>query len=428
MKLVFVTQVLDRGDAVLGFVHRWVQGLAACAERVRVLALEVGDTSGLPANVDWRVLGRRGHLARWFRYRSLLGEALRRDGFDALLTHMVPRYSLVAAGPARRAGVPHFLWYTHAGVDGRLIRAARLVDGVFTASEESLRIETPRKIVTGHGIDVAHFAADTGAAVSPPRLLSVGRLTPSKDPLTVLEALALLVGAGRDVHLDWAGGALARGDDEYGARVRARVSELGLSGRVRWLGAVPYAEIPALYRAATVFVSASRTGSVDKVVLEAMAAGRPVVTSNEAFPRVFAGLRRIGADAALAARLSFPAGDPTALAAQVGAWLDAGAPARDAAGASLRALVAQEHAVDPLMARLVAHMDAARGPREGRSMTHLLAQVGVVVPVWNAAAELEACLRSLAPAAAAGARIVVVDDASTDGAGGARARASRSRA
>lgn len=357
MKLVFVTQVLDRGDAVLGFVHRWVQGLAAHTSRLRVLALEVGDTTGLPAHVDWRVLGRRGRLARWFRYRAQLREALVRDGFDGLLTHMVPRYSLVAAGPAQRAGVPHFLWYTHAGVDQRLIKAERVVDGIFTASDESLRLDTPKKVVTGHGIDIEHFARGPAPA-TPPRLLSVGRLTPAKDPLTVLEALAVLVREGRDVHLDWAGGALARGDDTYGATVKGRADELGLAARVRWLGAVPYGEVPRLYHDATVFVSASRTGSVDKVVLEAMAAGRPVVTSNEAFPRLFAGLGE------LAPRLVAPPADPRALAARIAAWLDAGPAARAAAGQALAALVARDHAVDPLMARLVATM-AASPPRGG---------------------------------------------------------------
>jgi len=382
LKLLFVTQVLDRGDAVLGFVHRWVVGLARCTERVRVLALEVGDTTGLPDNVDWRVVGRRGHLRRWIRYRAYLNEALGRDGFDALLTHMVPRYSLVAAAPARRAGVPHFLWYTHAAIDTRLERAERVVDGIFTASEESLRLATGKKIVTGHGIDVGHFAArdplqhaearvapapfgESGApapscaSVAPQRLLSVGRLTPSKDPLTVLEALARLVADGRDVHLDWAGGALAPGDGDFGGRVLKRVGELGLEQRVFWHGAVPYADIPALYHAAAVFVSASRTGSVDKVVLEALAAGRPMVTSNDAFPRILAPLGEV------AARYLAPEGDPVQFAARIAAWLDADAATRAAACDAARALVAREHAVEPLMARLVAHMERAR--TRGRS-------------------------------------------------------------
>jgi len=55
-------------------------------------------------------------------------------------------------------------------------------------------------------------------------------------------------------------------------------------------------------------------------------------------------------------------------------------------------------------------------------MTHLLARLGIVVPAWNGSDRLAACVARLAPAAAAGARVVVVDDASTDGAG-ARVRA-----
>ncbi len=55
-------------------------------------------------------------------------------------------------------------------------------------------------------------------------------------------------------------------------------------------------------------------------------------------------------------------------------------------------------------------------------MTHLLARLGIVVPAWNGSERLAACVARLAPAAAAGARVVVVDDGSTDGAG-ARVRA-----
>ena len=72
MKLLFLTQVLDSRDAVLGFVSRWVRGLAAHVEQVRVIALEVGDTSDLPENVDWRELGRHGRVGRFLRYKRFL--------------------------------------------------------------------------------------------------------------------------------------------------------------------------------------------------------------------------------------------------------------------------------------------------------------------------------------------------------------------
>lgn len=351
MRLVLVTQVLDAGDAVLGFVPRWVAGLAARCEAVRVIALEVGDVAGLPDNVDHRVLGRRGTVRRWLRYRRYLAEAFG-AGFDTLLTHMVPRYSTAAAGPARRAGAGHFLWYTHKGVDRRLRRAVRVVDRVFTASDASMRVATPKKEVTGHGIDVAHFVTDRPPA-TPPRLLSVGRLTPSKDPLTLLEALARLRGEGRDVSLDWAGGALAAGDDAYGRGVRARLEALGLADAVRLRGPVPYRDIPALYRDATLFVSGSRTGSVDKVVLEAMAAGRPPVTCNESFPPILA---ELGPDAA---ELVYEPGDVSGLTARLGRLLDRTPAERASLGGRLRGIVERDHEVDALMGRLVERMERA---------------------------------------------------------------------
>lgn len=361
MNLIFVTQVLDRQDAVLGFVSRWVRGLAGAAGRVRVLALEVGDTSDLPENVDWVELGRSGTALRYLRYRKAVRAAFA-EGFDGLLTHMVPRYSTLAAGWARSAGAAHYLWYTHKGVDARLLRAVERVDGVFTASEESLRVETPKRIVTGHGIDAAHFDVERRAFTEGPgsaqgggSLLSVGRLTPAKDPECVLDALSRLRAEGRGVELTWAGGGLAAGDDEFAVRVRATIERLNLGDAVHLKGAVPYTEIPTLYGACDLFVSASRTGSVDKVLLEAMASRRPLVSCNDSLAPLLSSDPDL---APWASACAFPEGDGAALAARVGAWLDLEPAERTRRTEALRAHVAREHDVDRLMGRIVERMSA----------------------------------------------------------------------
>lgn len=350
MKLLFLTQVLDAGDAVLGFVTRWVAGLAGRCEQVRVVALEVGDTSGLPDNVDWREIGRRGALRRYLRYQRVLREALGADGFDAALAHMVPRYALVAERPCRRAGADLFLWYTHKGVDARLQRAVPRVCKAFTASAESLRVDSPNVVVTGHGIDLDHFDPRGEVPAHPARILTVGRVTPAKDPLTILAALSVLVSRGHDLHLDIVGGGLAAGDDAYARTVREQIELGNLGGRVELHGAVPYRDVAALYRRASVLVNASHTGSVDKVVLEAMAARRAILTCNESFPRV---LESLGTDRE--AHL-FEKGDATDLATKLEALLGRSAAELSALGADLRAIVARDHDVDRLMARLVAEM------------------------------------------------------------------------
>jgi glycosyltransferase involved in cell wall biosynthesis len=266
---------------------------------------------------------------------------------------MVPRYALLAAGPAKRAGARTFLWYTHASVDARLRRAVPKVAKVFTASAESLRLDTPKKLVTGHGIDLAHFDPRGANPAEPPRLLSVGRLTPRKDPLTVLAALAILVSRGRELELDWVGAGLTGADEGFARAVREQTELGGLAGRVHLRGAVPYREVPALYRRAAIVINASLTGSLDKTLLEAMASARPVLSCSDAAPELLAPLGDEARD------LIFPAGDAAALAARIEALLDRDRAGRAQLGLRLRAIVAREHEVDALMRRLVHEMEAA---------------------------------------------------------------------
>ncbi len=351
MKLVVVTQVFDRRDAILGFVPRWIEGLAKCAERVRVVALELGDVSNLPSNVDLREIGRKGVLRRYLRFRAALKDSLGSDGFDCVLAHMVPRYALVAEPFARKFGASSNLWYTHGAVDDRLRRAVELCDKVFTATPESLRIASPKIVVTGHGVDVAHFDSKDEEPVDPPRILSVGRLTPSKDPLTVIAALAKLRGSGREVELDLVGGTLAAGDPEYRKSVERAIESLGLRAHVHLHGAVPYPDVPPHFRRASVVVNASSTGSLDKVVLEAMSCARPVISSNDAFPRLVA---ELGPEAR---EWTFAKGDAAMLSGRIEAALDRPRDRREALGVRLRTIVQRDHEVDRLMRRLVSEME-----------------------------------------------------------------------
>lgn len=361
MRLLFLTQVLDRDDGVLGFVVRWIEEFAKHCELVRVVALEVGNTSGLPGNVDWVEIGRKGRIGRYFKYRRTLGTAFD-NGFDVVLAHMVPRYALVAHKPSQRAGARLYLWYTHKGVDERLRRAVPLVRKTFTASEESLRVDTPTRVVTGHGIDTDHFDLAGPDFQAPFRALSVGRLTPAKDPLTVIEALRLARDAGCDVAVDWVGGGLTTADVGFAEEVQSAIEAHSVEAHFTLHGEVPYSAVQERFAEAHVLVNASFTGSVDKVVLEAMAARRVVLSCNESFPPIFAGLDDRGAfgDRAALGRsqwLVFDKGDPTSLAERLGFLLSREPAVLAALGEDLRTLVVRDHGVENLCARLIREMD-----------------------------------------------------------------------
>jgi len=350
MHIVVLTQVLDRRDAVLGFFHRWCEVFAQHAERLTVVAQRVGEVQ-LPASVAVRSLGRergaglpRMALRLW---RELLaGRGAARP--TAILAHMVPKYVLYAAPIAVPRRLPLYLWYTHAAVDRNLRLAVPLVRKVFTASEESFRLDAAarKRVVTGHGIDCEYFAPPLpGSAARSVDVLSVGRLAPSKGQHEILEAVAGLPG----VRVELAGDVLLERDREYRRGLEA--AALALGGRARLLGAVAYPAVAEVMRRARIMVNASRTGSVDKVVLEAMACGTPTLTCNESFARV------LGPE--LAARLMFRPGDVPGLRAAMARLLALSDGEHEALGAALRARVLAEHDLQRLVPRLLSEMETA---------------------------------------------------------------------
>lgn len=114
-------------------------------------------------------------------------------------------------------------------------------------------------------------AGEIRREVNQPIVLFVGRLVPYKGVAVLLEALA-----------DLDAMALIVGEGPLRARLEEQARELGVSSRARFLGAVDDDELAALYRACNVFVlpSVTRQEAFGVVQLEAMAAGKPVVSTD----------------------------------------------------------------------------------------------------------------------------------------------------
>ncbi|MEO5830181.1 MAG: glycosyltransferase family 4 protein [Rhodanobacter sp.] len=157
-----------------------------------------------------------------------------------------------------------------------------------------------------------------------PCVLWVGHLNPGKDPLTVLDGVALAARQLPGLQL-WCAFGSAPLLDEVQARI-ARDPQLG--GRVHLLGKVAHAQVEVLMRAADLFVSGSLAESCGYAVLEALACGvTPVVTDIPSF-RALIGGSRVGhlwpcADAARLAEALVAAAASRPSSAQVRAHFDA---------------------------------------------------------------------------------------------------------
>ena len=80
------------------------------------------------------------------------------------------------------------------------------------------------------------------------------------------------------------------GDSWYrGGAVEKKARSLGLNGEVKFLGYVPRAELPGLFSGATAFVYPSLLEGFGMPIIEAMACGAPVITSNSSALKEVAG-------------------------------------------------------------------------------------------------------------------------------------------
>ncbi|RZU99099.1 glycosyltransferase [Spiribacter vilamensis] len=109
---------------------------------------------------------------------------------------------------------------------------------------------------------------------SPPsqRLLAVGSVKPAKDYPTLLSAVKNVVRSGTDVSL------LILGTGPLQAELEERRQALGLEGHVHFGGFVP--DPGPFYRAAGLFVLSSAWEGFGNVIVEALAAGTPVVSTD----------------------------------------------------------------------------------------------------------------------------------------------------
>jgi glycosyltransferase involved in cell wall biosynthesis len=164
-------------------------------------------------------------------------------------------------------------------------RSARRADRVLAVSERTKRdlieqyaLPEEKIVVTPNGVDKA-FGPEGARREGAPYALFVGTLTPRKDPVTAIEALALTK---TELRLVLAGP--HKGSE---GAARAAVARLGLEDRVEFAGHVPRQELAALYRGAACLVFPSRYEGFGLPVLEAMASGTPVVTTTAgALPEV----------------------------------------------------------------------------------------------------------------------------------------------
>ena len=234
--------------------------------------------------------GARQRLWRLFYFGEamLVWDECRRRGLRHLHAHFANVGSEVALLAARFGGAEwSWSFMMHGSTElfsetpHRLpdkIRDARLVvcNSDFTRAQLMKlvgREEWEKLHVVRCGIDAGVFTPRRPRAGGPLHVLTVGRLVPGKGHALLLEALYALRARGVEVEATFVGD----GPDRAGLETLTR--ELMLHRQVRFAGAVGQDELPDWYARADAFCLPTLAEGLGVVLLEAMAAGLPVVST-----------------------------------------------------------------------------------------------------------------------------------------------------
>ncbi|HET9777953.1 MAG TPA: glycosyltransferase family 4 protein [Propionibacteriaceae bacterium] len=203
----------------------------------------------------------------------------------------------------------------YALLEARAVQAASgvLCSSRWAAAEVSSRYGRDDVGIAVPGVTPA--AASLGSQdPGPPHFLSLAALTPTKDQLTLVRALAQLA------DFSWTADLVGsdRVDPNYAAQVRTEIAAAGLAERIMVPGVLVGQALDQKWEVADLLVLTSRVETYGLVVTEALARGIPAIVS--AGTGAVEALQE-GAITAETAGMAVPAANPESLAAVLHSWL-----------------------------------------------------------------------------------------------------------
>ncbi|MCK5017054.1 MAG: glycosyltransferase family 4 protein [Candidatus Peribacteraceae bacterium] len=337
MKLLIITQKVDKKDPILGFFHRWIEEFSINCEELHVIGQKIGDYN-FPSNVYVYSLGKESgssKIIQLFKYWKLQWK-LRRQ-YDAVFVHMTPIWVVLGFPIMPLLRKRFFLWYEARGKRWPLHFSLLLpsLKKVFSASTSGMPIKTKKSVIVGHGIDTEQFSF--GDIESNNQFVTVGRITRSKRLEMIISAFAL---SSSNKSLFIVGNTITNDDEKYLKELEEIITNNDLKNRVI-IKSLTQQELLPVLKNAKLFLHASET-SLDKAVLEAMSCGCLVISSAEAVKPLLPDFCRADDASSMSQAISFVLGLSN--------------EEYEEEAKELRELVVEKHSLPRLMQRLIKEM------------------------------------------------------------------------
>lgn len=321
-----------------GKIAKFAFALVSGLRRPRALAkatlaaAKMTRRSSRPALYHFAYLAEALVLARWVREQGVqhVHAHFGTNGAEvAMLCHIltgVP-YSFTVHGPDE-FDRPEYL-----GLPAKVKNAAFVCAVSSFTGSQICRWVPPqewRKIkLVRCGLDADFLKKPPSRIISKNQIVTVGRLSAQKGQLILLDALAALAREGAQFEM------VIAGDGPLRPQLERRIRELGLEKHVELTGWLSNSQVRALVRGARALVLPSLAEGLPVVLMEALALGRPVITT------YIGGIPELVTDRTCGWLV--PAGNVDQLAAAIKQCLNAPDSLIQTMGAAGRARVLEQH-------------------------------------------------------------------------------------
>jgi glycosyltransferase involved in cell wall biosynthesis len=343
MKLLIMTQKVDRDDPILGFFHGWIIELSKKFEKVSVICLEKGKFE-LPPNVTVYSLGKESGRSKIKYIKNFFNLILGlHKEYDSVFVHMNQEYVLLGGVFWKIMRKKVFMWRNHSKGNIFTKTSVWLLDKVFCTSKFAFVAKYKKTSIMPVGINTEMFKSEIRNPKSETyknKILFLSRISPIKRPNLLIEALGILKEKKHDFVCDFYGDALPK-DSEYFYSLKKQVVKLNLENQVKFFGAVPNYETPKVYQNHEIFINLTPSGSFDKTILEAAACGCILVIANKSLSG------EIDDDMIVEKET------PADIAEKINFWLRAGDEQKEIASKKLQKYVLENHSLDVLVNKLV---------------------------------------------------------------------------
>lgn len=248
--------------------------------------LAFGRAVLLAVRMGWRSdRGLLRHIA-YLSEAAYFFQVLRKNAIDHVHVHFGTNSAAVAR-LIRRLGGPPYSFTVH-GID--LFDAPRMLDIKGKVADASFVVavcdftaaqllrwialeDWPKVHVVRCAVGPEFLDGDSRIDAASRNLVCVGRLSPEKGQVLLIEALARLIRSGKDARL------ILVGDGELRPVIEKRVRELRLGDHVEITGYVGESEVRRRILSGRAFVLPSFAEGLPVVIMEAFALGRPVIST-----------------------------------------------------------------------------------------------------------------------------------------------------